>query len=331
MEMEPKSSPKKQSSPTGLYNECCCKSENDSLLKAAERGHVECVKAVLTAGADVNSEHSNGKTPIIFAAEKGRVECVKAIVKAGADVNSQNNFGDTALTSAAVNGHVECVDLVIPVGADVNTKGTLDRTDLIWAAIGGHDESLGVMIQAGANVSMQDQPGCTGLIGAAEYQHDKCVELPISAGADVNKQINTGHTALIQAAIYAHSAHSISLLLSSGGKINVTASDSYNANNIRFNALELCLRYSDVQENIMLLYAAGDTIGGTKVRVPDYLKELIKGRQGLNLQHQCRQTIRKHLIELDPHKNLFNRVPRLGLPSQLQKYLLYYVSLDYDN
>ena len=37
--------------------------------------------------------------------------------------------------------------------------------------------------------------------------------------------------------------------------------------------------------------------------------------------------IRKHLLKLDPHQHLFKRVPKLGLPSALSRYLLYNVAL----
>ena len=45
----------------------------------------------------------------------------------------------------------------------------------------------------------------------------------------------------------------------------------------------------------------------------------------------CREVIRKHLLKLDPHSNLFVRIPELTLPSALNKYLLFNVSLDDDD
>ena len=50
----------------------------------------------------------------------------------------------------------------------------------------------------------------------------------------------------------------------------------------------------------------------------------------LNLEHlkHCREAIRKHLIDLDPHAHLFNRIPQLGLPSLLTDYLLFDISLE---
>ena len=45
----------------------------------------------------------------------------------------------------------------------------------------------------------------------------------------------------------------------------------------------------------------------------------------------CREAIRKHLIDVRPHINLFERVPWLGLPQLLQSYLLYDLELKEDN
>ena len=50
----------------------------------------------------------------------------------------------------------------------------------------------------------------------------------------------------------------------------------------------------------------------------------------MKLKHICRQVIRKHLLELDPHQHLFGRVPRFGLPNALNKYLMFNVSLETD-
>ena len=66
----------------------------------------------------------------------------------------------------------------------------------------------------------------------------------------------------------------------------------------------------------MFLYAAGETIDKTEAQVLDDLKEL-------SLKHLCREAIRKHLLVIDPHQHLFYRIPRLGLPGSLSRYLLY--------
>ena len=54
----------------------------------------------------------------------------------------------------------------------------------------------------------------------------------------------------------------------------------------------------------------------------------------LCLKHQCREAIRRDMIDVNPDGNLFLRIPRLGLPTVITRYLLFNVSLvteDNDN
>ena len=50
----------------------------------------------------------------------------------------------------------------------------------------------------------------------------------------------------------------------------------------------------------------------------------------LELKHICRMTIREHLLKLDPHTHLFDRVPKLELAADLRDYLLFNMSLKHD-
>ena len=79
-----------------------------------------------------------------------------------------------------------------------------------------------------------------------------------------------------------------------------------------------------VAKCIKLLFAAGD-----KITKPSYkARKVLNEAAEMNLSHLCREAIRKHLLEIDPHENLFVRVPRLGLPAALQSFLLYDQTLD---
>ena len=101
------------------------------------------------------------------------------------------------------------------------------------------------------------------------------------------------------------------------------------------------------KEVSMLLLAAGETIDDTSVEginygkvkgfdesgnvkslheIPEYL--LLTNDLKLCLKHMCRQAIRKHLLYLDPHRNLFNRIHQMELPSIISNYLLYNMTLD---
>ena len=90
--------------------------------------------------------------------------------------------------------------------------------------------------------------------------------------------------------------------------------------------------YDVTKENVMLLVAAGETIDGTVVKrggtEPVNVSDFISYTDHkLYLKNMCRSTIRNHLIKMDPHDNLFRRIPFLGLSPSLTEYLLYDVTI----
>ena len=46
------------------------------------------------------------------------------------------------------------------------------------------------------------------------------------------------------------------------------------------------------------------------------------------LSDLCRDHLRLHLLTIDRHLNLFNRIPQHGLPASVTSYLLYDVSVE---
>ncbi len=91
---------------------------NSALGAAVLGGHPATVKALLTAGADVNTRLlKQGWTVLMTAAGGGQTEIVKALLEAGADVNAKNQEGWSALMSAMFAEHAEVVELLRQAGA----------------------------------------------------------------------------------------------------------------------------------------------------------------------------------------------------------------------
>ena len=71
---------------------------------------------------------------------------------------------------------------------------------------------------------------------------------------------------------------------------------------------------------VLLLYAAGETLDGITIDedddntscVLDYLD-----KREINLKELCRETIRKHLLQLNLHQCLFNKNSRTWSPNTL--------------
>ena len=292
---------------------------NTALIFAAKGGHLSYINIMLTAGADVNEQDKDGSTALICATKQNYVKCFDVLLETGADVNTRDKYGNTAIMFAAENGYN--VDKFITAGADVNTQNYIRRqTPLMLAAQKGHDKCVDTLIKAGADVNETDAGAFTALVHAANNGNDTCVEQLIEAGADVNWQDSWSHTALLYASV-SHT-NCVKHFLRSNVKINVFDQDGINA--LTFSLM--LFQKDQIKEVIELLFAAGETIDETKVQVPDYLKP-----PEFNLKHVCREAIRKHLMNIDPHQHVFGRIPQLGLPSSVTKYLLYNVSLDDDD
>ena len=131
----------------------------------------------------------------------------------------------------------------------------------------------------------------------------------------MNVSDDNGWTALASAGHFDH-RECVILLLKSGAYINnSTVGDGDNRK----------LNVSS-KETGTLLYAAGQSLNLT---ARNQLAEMFKKKDlSEGLKDLCRRTIRKHLLKLNPREHLFGRIPQLGLPSLLSKYLLYHGSID---
>jgi len=83
---------------------------------AARDNSIQCAEAILShskhACVDaLATEHQ--QTPLMTAAAHGHVDIVRFLVAAGADINRQTNGCSTALIIACHYGHVDCVNALL--------------------------------------------------------------------------------------------------------------------------------------------------------------------------------------------------------------------------
>lgn len=65
-----------------------------------------------------NTRDESGQTPLHLATDRGHIECVKALILAGADVNSVDNDGISILQAAVIGGDKDCTQLLLVLGAN---------------------------------------------------------------------------------------------------------------------------------------------------------------------------------------------------------------------
>lgn len=105
-----------------------------AIIRAAKNGDTAAICVLLAEDpALTGALDTDGSTPLHCAAWKGHVDAVKALLDAGADVtvhNQNDHWGTTPLHAAAHANQREIVALLIEAGADVHAKDTEGRTPL---------------------------------------------------------------------------------------------------------------------------------------------------------------------------------------------------------
>ena len=256
---------------------------------------------------------------LLIAVMDDSKESVKKLLEAGANVNGLGPvYPGTPLLQATQNGSHECVDLLLEAGANVNKANSQNITPLIYAAYCDWYKLVEKFIGAGADVNAVDNEGRTALIAATKLE--------------VSRPILDEHLELSR-------IKSVKLLLQAGAHINTAPKEVCNA--LQFFSSRP-LKDRDLK---MLFYAAGEKIRWVEdfeqkrkearenesrdwreIRVPKYMRFTdIR----LRLLHICREAIRNHPLNIDPHRHLFERVPKLDqLPVSLREFLLYDMSLE---
>ncbi|GJQ66144.1 putative ankyrin repeat protein [Trypoxylus dichotomus] len=147
-----------------------------ALWCAAGGGHLNIVKLLVKAGADVNHPTRTNSTPLRAACFDGRLDIVKYLTDHYADIHIANKYNNTCLMIAAYKGHLDVVSFLLENGADPNEKANCGATALHFAAECGHTAIVGELLDYNAKFSTNDV-GMTPIKAAAERTRRDVVEL----------------------------------------------------------------------------------------------------------------------------------------------------------
>uniref|UniRef100_W5L4P0 Ankyrin repeat domain 52 n=1 Tax=Astyanax mexicanus TaxID=7994 RepID=W5L4P0_ASTMX len=144
------------------------------------------------------------------------------VLSAGFDINTPDSLGRTCLHAAASGGNVECLNLLLSSGADLTKKDKLGRAPLHYAAANGTFQCTVALVSAGAAVNELDLKGCSPLHYAAASQTFRrygtigedlsvsqrsafvfrCLEYLLDNGAEPGLRNNKGFSPVHYAAAY---------------------------------------------------------------------------------------------------------------------------------
>jgi len=175
------------------------------LVFAARQDCLECVKALVDSGADVNQKTHYGWTALLTATQNRHYKLATYLLEKGANPNIQNNGGWSALYLATDNrnieggdypvrkpdmDHLDFIKLLIDKGANVNVRvcGTLTTPK----------KCVGDSTETRTNFTMQwlSEDGATPFLRAAQSGDVELMKILLAHGADPKLSTADGVTAL---------------------------------------------------------------------------------------------------------------------------------------
>jgi ankyrin repeat protein len=162
--------------------------EGTRVADAAMSADVAAVRALLTAGEDVNAAQGDGMTALHWAARRGDAAMVRMIIAAGGNVRATTRLGSyTPLLLASQGGHAPAIDALVAAGADVKGTTAAGVTPLMLASASGQPAAVQALLARGADVNATEPTrGETALMFAAANRRSDVVRVLIAAKADVN-------------------------------------------------------------------------------------------------------------------------------------------------
>lgn len=180
-------------------------SAGSPLAIAAWNGRVGIVRILLDTGGVQQDDLS---FIVILAASRGHVEVLRILINAGADINIATGDGTTALMSAVRNERLDAARMLIEAGAAVNARAVDGSFPFMLSATLGNGDITRLLLDSGANAQMRNVREETVLMSmmraAMRHLWDALLQkrikgvfhMVVEAGVDINASSDNGDTAL---------------------------------------------------------------------------------------------------------------------------------------
>jgi len=137
---------------------------------AAQQGHLDIVKILLTAKATVDALDGKKRTPLMLAVMNGHLKVASYLMHMGANFDAVDSSSNSVAHYAAAYGWEHILEYLIKVGAAINVNNDW-KVSVLAAAMGkGHIGCASILLdQKSIDVNVRDDEGCT-LIAQATKQ-----------------------------------------------------------------------------------------------------------------------------------------------------------------
>ncbi|RGP80484.1 ankyrin ph and sec7 domain containing secg [Fusarium longipes] len=169
---------------------------------------------------------ATGHSPLTLATETNQVDCMKVLISAGANPNHLLPDGSSALMIAAKSGCPESVRLLLKAKCRVDCADSYGTTALHMASRACCPQSVSFLLAAGSSATSRDNYGNTPLHDFATTREANCdkliqvLEILIMAGADIQAKNSYGRTPIMTSVFHGNVA-AMKCLFEAGGSFSM--------------------------------------------------------------------------------------------------------------
>jgi ankyrin repeat protein len=218
---------------------------DNNLMIAASKGYTSEIRRLIAKGANINSQTTEGATPLIFAVTADNLFAVATLLMYNPDIEKITHNNETALMIAAKNGYLEIAEALIRAGADMEYTDIRGVTPLHYAALYNYFEMVDLFIYYDTPLDLKTDEGTTPLLAAIWAGNTDVADLLIQHGAQTEISDNDGFTPFLLASFYGDTLL-MDILYKKGANI-------YATNKAKHNALTIAISTGDKTTTEFLL------------------------------------------------------------------------------
>jgi ankyrin repeat protein len=195
----------------------------NAMLRAAEKGDVEAVRAAIGDGVDVLAVDGARNTALHLAAYRGHPEVCRALLASKADPTLGNENKDLPSHLAALASRIDCLEVLFEPSltsfkVDVEAHDSQGYCALHYACGEGHLDVARFLIEkCNADLDSRNNDGLTPIMCAVQQGHKNVASVLLAANPQsIAATNNSGDTCLHYATISEGGVSMLEMLLRNG-------------------------------------------------------------------------------------------------------------------
>lgn len=139
-----------------------------------------------TEKVDLNSQNSDGNTPLMLAILKREEDILNLILDYNPDLEIKNSSLKNSLMLATINGYKYAVEKILKRNPKLNEKDINGNTALIFCSERGRRDIVRIILDSGADVNLKNNENLTALDLSKKIEDFLTSDLLIKFGAQAS-------------------------------------------------------------------------------------------------------------------------------------------------